>query len=106
MNKCTDTPQRTKQLHSGKSDASRKWTHIWSNISAYTRQSRWNPDSNTPESDRPRHDRPAACYRPAVFFRHLRLVALSSPQGKCGTVRLRCYLNACRNVCKIVRRDY
>jgi hypothetical protein len=27
-------------------------------------------------------DRPAACHRPAVFFGHVRLVALSLPQGK------------------------
>jgi hypothetical protein len=39
--------------------------------------------SNTLEPDRPQHDRAhRLCYRPAVFFRHLRLITLSFPQGK------------------------
>ena len=42
-----------------------------------------NSKSKSPEPDRPQHDRPAACYRPAVFFRHLRLIALSLPEQKC-----------------------
>ena len=39
--------------------------------------------SNTPESDRPQHYLPSAqCYRPAVFFRPLLLIAPSFPHGK------------------------
>jgi hypothetical protein len=34
------------------------------------------------EADRPQYDRPAACYRPAVFFRHLRLIVFSFPKEK------------------------
>ena len=41
-----------------------------------------NQNSNTMEPDRPQHERPAACYRPAVFFCHLHLTALSFPLGK------------------------
>jgi hypothetical protein len=35
---------------------------------------------NTVKPDWPQHDCPAAYYRPAVFFRHLSLTALSLPQ--------------------------
>jgi len=51
-------------------------------ICVYTWESSWNPVYNTLESDRPRRNRPAACYRPAIFFRHFRHTALSFRQGK------------------------
>jgi hypothetical protein len=34
----------------------------------------------TPKPDQPQHHR--LCYRPAVFFRHLPVIALSFPKGK------------------------
>jgi hypothetical protein len=42
-------------------------------------ESRWNPNSNTPETDRPPPDRPTTCYRPAVFFRKIRLTVFLLP---------------------------
>jgi len=40
------------------------------------------PKLQNMEPDRPQPDCPRRlCYRPAVFFRHLRLTALSFPQG-------------------------
>jgi hypothetical protein len=35
------------------------WVHLWSIICVYTRESSWNPNSNTVAPDRPRHDTPA-----------------------------------------------
>jgi len=56
--------------------------YIRSPVSVCTREYSLNPNSNKLEADRPQRDRPATCHRPAVFFRYLRLVALSSPQSK------------------------
>ena len=39
----------------------------------HKRGSSSNPYSNTLELERSQQDRPAACFRPAVLFRHLRL---------------------------------
>jgi hypothetical protein len=41
-----------------------------------------NPHSITLEHDRPKHDSPKACYRPAIFLRHLHLIAFLLPEGK------------------------
>jgi hypothetical protein len=53
------------------------WVHLWSIICVYTRESSWNPNSNTVAPDRPRHETPAPphhlCYRPTVFFHHISL---------------------------------
>jgi hypothetical protein len=58
------------------------WVYKWSTVYVYTMESIWNPNSKTQEPDWPQHDRPAVCYRPAVFFRHICLVALSFPLRK------------------------
>jgi hypothetical protein len=57
--------------------------HMVSYLLIYcTRESIWNPNSNTLKPDRRHHDRPSACYRSAVFFRHISLIALLVPEGK------------------------
>jgi len=48
--------------------ARRNWVRTRWNIYVYTRQSSWNPNSNTLEPDRPQHDRPAACVIAQQYF--------------------------------------
>jgi hypothetical protein len=62
--------------------ASRNWLYTWSNIW----RSSWNPKCNTLEQERRQNDSPAACYRTAIVFRQLRLIALWVPQGNSGAV--------------------
>jgi hypothetical protein len=59
------------------------YTHIRSTTYAYTKQSDWHPNTNTPESDRPQHERPAA-YVIAHQYSSASSVSLRfySPMGK------------------------
>ena len=80
---------------------------VYGDLCLQNRDCRWNPDSITLKTERPRHERAAASgYRPAIFFRHLRLIMLSfPPEKKIGkrfkkchffSISLRYFLTACQ----------
>ena len=85
--KRTDTPQLTKQLHSGRSIAS--WLmhkmeliiHMVDYVRLYMAVY-INLNSKTPGTDWLQLDWPGTCYWPAVFFCYLCFIALSLPPGK------------------------
>jgi hypothetical protein len=78
----THTALFTQYLRPGRSGESWNWVYRWLTAYVYRRKYSWNPNSNTLEPDLLQRDRPAACYCPAVFFRHIHLTALSFPLGK------------------------
>jgi hypothetical protein len=88
---CTDISRLTQQSRYRRSDPSRivlksylstvyLWSQLYICINKGDRlKSKFKHTATcSPAAWQPRH----LCYRPAVFFRHLRLIALSFPQGK------------------------
>jgi hypothetical protein len=61
-----------------KIDASRKWVYVCSTMYVCGRQSSWNTVTRSAAAWPPGR----LCYRPVVFFRHLRCVAFSFQPGK------------------------
>jgi len=70
---------------STQSGASQDWVYIRSNMYVYTRQSTWNPNSNTLEPDRPHYYKPNTCCRPTVIFKHLQFHRVSITAWKNST---------------------